>query len=197
VALPGVFDRLINAVAQRGLAFGQELVTWMASVQVHAIEKWTPVVAAQILCSRDSSRGPCHRQAIAACLVCREAVCLEHACIAANADVACSSCMHELVKKALESQSRAMPPEDPKPPPEPVIHPLEERRLRALHLQVLGLAPGAPEDLLRKSHKKLSARWHPDRYQTPHDRETALRQYKQVQVAFDWLTRFGTTAKAA
>lgn len=177
----------------------------MASVQAHALAKWTPVVAAQILCSRDSARGPCHRQALAACLICREAVCLEHAVIAPNADVACTRCMHDMVTRALGTETEddgpvaspsphAAPPPGPEPEP---VHPLEERRLRALHLRIMGLPEGAAEEALKKAHRKLSAKWHPDRYVTPRDKETALDQYKRIQVAHDWLTRFGTRSRAA
>lgn len=214
--MPGVFDRLVNAVAQRGLAFGEELITWMGSVQAHAIAKWTPVVAAELLCARDNARGPCHQQAVAACLVCREAVCLKHACIAANADVACTRCMHDLVTKAIEEREAAGPPPPASrpssshrhgadagsqaPPPRqgpPPLHPLEERRLRSIYLTTLQLAEGASEEDLRKAHRKLSGKWHPDKYETKKDKADALEQYKRIQVAFDWLKNYGTRARAA
>lgn len=190
--MAGVFDKILQHVAERGLQFGEELGRWMLTVQAHALPKWGPVVAASIACTKTGAKGKgfCTRQALAACLVCREAVCLEHAVISPTADVACTECMHKMAERAIAERDAEQAQHGP-PPGMPV-----DNRVRDSMLARLGLARGADEDDLRRAHKKLSAKWHPDRY-SGQDRAHAERQYKLVQEAFAFLTKHGTSERAA
>lgn len=188
---PTLLDKIFQHVAQRGLQFGEELGRWMLTVQAHAIPKWGPVVAASIACTKNTTRGKfCQRQALAACLVCREAVCLEHAVISPTADVACTECMHKMAERALQERDQHEAQHGP-PPGMPV-----DERVRDQMLARLGLPRGADPDELRRAHKKLSAKWHPDRY-SGRDRADAERQYKLVQEAFAFLDKHGTSERAA
>ena len=51
------------------------------------------------------------------------------------------------------------------------------------HLSVLGLAPGASREDVKKAHRDLSKVWHPDRF--AHDQALQLKAQEQLQVIND------------
>jgi curved DNA-binding protein CbpA len=44
-------------------------------------------------------------------------------------------------------------------------------------------------DAIRTAHRKLSAKWHPDRYRTDAERSKAEAKFKELQRAFDLLSK--------
>jgi len=44
-------------------------------------------------------------------------------------------------------------------------------------------------DVIRAAHRKLSAKWHPDRYRSEGERAKAEAKFKELQRAFDLLQK--------
>jgi DnaJ-class molecular chaperone len=57
------------------------------------------------------------------------------------------------------------------------------------HYATLGVTVGASQRDIRSAYRQLAARWHPDKWMTasPHEQESAQRQFADVQTAYDVL----------
>lgn len=59
------------------------------------------------------------------------------------------------------------------------------------HYAVLGLAPGASTEDIKKAHRRLVLKWHPDKVQDPEDEiavKVATQQFQLIQAAYEVLT---------
>ena len=112
-----MIEALLQALGTNAGPVAAELMQWVGSVQRNAVTKWGAVLLAAIPCAcfrRAPGGGTvvirCPKRSIAKCAFCLDPVCLEHACLAANADVACVRCMDAFGKMTAEARTRGEPP---------------------------------------------------------------------------------------
>jgi hypothetical protein len=85
------------------------------------------------------------------------------------------------------AQGRARPTQEPRPTPAPSIDEwLPTSRAEALRM--LGAAPDAGKDTLKRLVKRLRQTWHPDRAKHEDDRRMREIRLKQINVAWDILS---------
>jgi len=182
-----------------------------ARIMQHA-GKWAAVSSSGIRCALHL-RGelgdvqPCGGAAIAACVVCRQATCFEHAMISpADGNVVCFGC----IAAAQHSRRSGQPiSEEPAEPDEqcicrdpsqldprcPVHGPSarqqrhEDRtKLRAKYLRRLGLSAGASWAEIRGQYRRKVAQNHPDRFPNA-QKKRQEDKLKKLNEAFEWLKR--------
>jgi hypothetical protein len=161
-----------SAVTGQGLLW-EQLKPWLAKIAQNGALKWLPQAAAQMPCQvphYDGGQpvGSCQRVAVDQCIACRRPACLEHSFVDSNGDLICYLCVSKV----------AQPKQRPQPTP--------DRRAEALKKSwwargVLGVDESASWDDVRKAHRALSAKFHPDRDGGDEKR------YKDVQIAYDLL----------
>jgi hypothetical protein len=162
-----------------------ELGPWMRSLTTEAAPKWLGQLAQRQQCHV----GPiehgrvqrCHHNAMALCAICHLGTCLEHAFIDHTGDAICYVCASRAVSQSAQAP-RTPPPRDP---PRAVSNHKDIMWAR----KVLKVSSTATADELHTQHRMLSARHHPDRYQTEREKATAEKRFKDVQRAFDILQK--------
>jgi len=176
-----------------------ELRPWLARLAVHAAPKWLPTIGYGFPCHVPVYQGgmpvaPCPRAAIAACDVCGEPCCLDHARIDQYGDAICYLCVAEAfrVRQAQKAQGVG-PGATGQPGPRPAEGATGEMIARELAWarKTLGVKKATPWDDVRQAHRKLSAKWHPDRS------EGDEAKFKEVQRAFDLLGKERERKEAA
>lgn len=55
--------------------------------------------------------------------------------------------------------------------------------------EVLGVEPGADEETVKKAYRALAKKYHPDRYANSPMQETAAEKMKQINEAYDMITK--------
>ena len=85
------------------------------------------------------------------------------------------------------AQGSAQPRQDPRPAPAPSIDEWLPKS-RAEALRMLGAAPDAGKDTLKRLVKRLRQTWHPDRAKHEDDRRMREIRLKQINVAWDILS---------
>ena len=55
--------------------------------------------------------------------------------------------------------------------------------------EVLGVEPGADEETVKKAYRTLAKKYHPDRYANSPMQETAAEKMKQINEAYDMITK--------
>lgn len=157
----------------------QELGPWLRNLSVEAPIKWVQRLAANQPCHVVArADGRCKRPACAACIACGQATCLGHAFINGSGEAICFVC----ATATLRPNARRDPQET-----------LRQDRIRAKELawarRQLRVTAATDWDVIRAAHRKLSAKWHPDRYRSEGDRAKAEAKFKEVQRAFDLLQK--------
>lgn len=199
--LGSLFSSVAGAQDGTHVRIWNELKPWVASLLPNATTKWLPRIASGIECEVPLvSRGnftnrPCDHLAIGACDVCHRPVCLSHGRIDQAGDIICYICVadamtavpplqRERARKRGPQQKPPPRPTEEAPPPGPNKPPPSPRELlEAFH--VLGLEPGASWDAVRGAHRRLTAKYHPDRQR----KTQASSKYLKVQEAFELLKR--------
>jgi hypothetical protein len=178
-----------------------ELRPWFARLAVNAAPKWLPRLAYGFPCSVPVYRNgepvhACPGSAVASCDVCGEPCCLDHARIDQYGDAICYLCVVEAVR-AKRAGARASRAEQQGPPP-PGPAPTSEKEL-AWARKLLAVKKDADWEEIRAAHRKLSAKWHPDKFSTkgPAAYAKAEQTFKEVQRAFDVLGRQQNDKKKA
>lgn len=169
------------------------LLPWANKVGLGALARWSPIVGSNIQCDLPVKLGMPHRcagRAVAGCGCCKKAVCLDHAMVAANADVICLRCVNEMLKITQERVASAAPPpgqDDARRPNRGPVDPAQYARDRRKHLKVLGIEDDEPEvDDIKAAYRRLVAKMHPDRF--PEDeRKAATKRFLKIQQAYDFL----------
>lgn len=59
--------------------------------------------------------------------------------------------------------------------------------------EVLGVEPGADEETVKKAYRSLAKKYHPDRYANSPMQETAAEKMKQINEAYDMITKGHTS----
>lgn len=59
--------------------------------------------------------------------------------------------------------------------------------------EVLGVEPGADEETVKKAYRNLAKKYHPDRYANSPMQETAAEKMKQINEAYDMITKGNTS----
>jgi hypothetical protein len=159
-----------------------ELGPWLRTLTVEAAPKWLGRLAAELPChvaaiEHDGARK-CPRHAVALCMLCGGATCLEHAFIDIHGESICYVC----ATKALHGHVHHAPP--PKVPRD-----VQSPRDVAWACRQLKVDSDVTAAELHTAHRKLSAHWHPDRYRTEQQKANAERRFKDVQRAFDILQK--------
>jgi len=172
------------------------LLPWANRMGVNALARWSPIVASSIRCGLPHKMGSphlCANQAISGCGCCKSPVCLDHAMVAANADVICLRCVNETLKiiqeRIAKDPSRQPPKSRPMHEDEASADREEDRRR---HLATLGLdaddEPGLEE--IKLAYKSLVKKHHPDRVPES-ERKAATKRFLKIQAAYDFLVADG------
>lgn len=194
-----LFDTISQVVQTFGAApqgvsgrIWDELRPWLGRLVVNAAPKWLPRLSFGFACTVPTPQGrACPRPAVAACDVCDGPCCLDHARIDALGDAICYRCCIEAIRAR---QQREVPPPQgraqPPPPPGPSPDQIEWAR------HVLGVKSTDTWEVVRKAHRTLSAKWHPDHHQGA-GYSAAEAKFKEIQQAFDVLTKHRARKEAA
>lgn len=175
-----------------------ELRPWFGRLAINAAPKWLPRLSFGFACQVPRPDGsPCPRPAIAACDVCQEPCCLDHARIDQYGDGICYLCCIEAIRRKqaeragqpYESPPAGQAPPGAAPPPSPAAELAWARK-------TLGVKKSAEWEEVRGAHRKMSAKWHPDRHPGP-GYAAAEQKFKDVQRAFDLLTKEREKKEAA
>lgn len=162
-----------------------ELRPWLARLALNAAPKWLPRLSFGFACSVPQPNGaPCLRPSVAACDVCQQPCCLDHARIDQYGDAICYLCCIEAIRRKAAERAGQPPPG---PHQQAVRPPTPEKEL-AWARKTLGVKKGADWEEIRAAHRKQSGKWHPDRHQG-NAYAAAEQKFKDIQRAFDLLTR--------
>lgn len=186
---------------------------WVADLTKSASQHWLPHLLTGIPCEVIHRPPPfnigiqCPSPSIAACLVCRKPVCLDHSFVARGAQAICFPCAkqaaddHNPTGGAHPPPDRSAPPHPgaaphssgpaggqngpygptpPPPPPDPTL----PARLTAAR-KVLKVKRSATWDEVTASYKALVFKHHPDR--NPQDRAQASERFLQIRIAYELL----------
>jgi hypothetical protein len=203
--VPDIFETLGRVVltfqsAPQGVPgrIWDELRPWFSRLAVNAAPKWLPRLSFGFACSVPRPDGKaCPRPAIAACDVCQQPCCLDHARIDQYGDGICYLCCIEAILRK-QAERGGQPAPGPgaharghaPPPPAPRDRELQWAR------KTLGVKKAAEWEEVRSAHRKMSAKWHPDRHQGA-GYAAAEQKFKDVQRAFDLLTKEHEKKEAA
>jgi hypothetical protein len=172
-----------------------EVRPWMANLVRFAAPKWLPRLSFGFACTLPRPDGfACPRPAVAACDACGRPCCLDHSRIDQWGDAICYACCIEVLqrKKAERSAAEAAHAHNhagheqqtgnaPNQPPIPEKELTWARR-------TLGVKRDVDWEHVRAAHRRLSAKWHPDRHQGE-GYAAAEQKFKDVQRAFELLTK--------
>ena len=180
-----------------------EVRPWMANLVRFAAPKWLPRLSFGFACTLPRPDGfPCPRPAVAACDACGRPCCLDHARIDQWGDAICYACCWEAQQRKQAERAVGTPPPNghaghqhaagnaPNQPP-----PIPEKELTWAR-QTLRVKRETVWDSVRSQHRKLSAKWHPDRHQGE-GYAAAEQKFKDVQRAFELLTKERERKEAA
>lgn len=180
----------------------EEVRPWLGNLVRFAAPKWLPRLSFGFACTLPRPDGfACPRPAVAACDACHRPCCLDHARIDQWGDAICYACCWEAQqRKAAERAAGTPPPGNgahqhaagnaPNQPP-----PIPEKELTWAR-RTLGVKRDTEWDDVRAAHRKLSAKWHPDRHQGD-GYAHAEQKFKDVQRALDLLTKARERKEAA
>jgi len=159
----------------------EQLKPWLSKIAQNGALKWLPQASMHLGCQiphydRGQPVGSCERIAVDTCIGCGKPSCLEHSFVDSNGDLICYLCVARIASPKHQQQNQTPPPSKK-----------EEAEKKAWWARgVLGIDANATLDQVRKAHRTLSGRWHPDKSDGDEKR------YKDVQVAFDLLkTMYG------
>ena len=157
----------------------------LGRLMAHAA-RWQAVSATGISCIT-RFRNPigetmtCVEPAISGCVVCSQAVCLNHAMVSPRDGTAvCFSCVGQAQARA--KKARAEQPPSPKSETGPSY-----ASLRRKHLRVLGLQDPAENAEIHAAYKTLAFKHHPDRA-TASRKAASAKKLAKINVAYAWLT---------
>ncbi len=192
---------LVDAVSRGAVGLGdapagtpqrlwEETRSWVGRFVGNATTKWLPFYVTLAPCHvkhlREGVPFPCTNHAIGRCVSCKGATCLHHAFVDGHGDAICYPCAVRAVSSGFSHQ--AAPPPGGAPPPMPEA--VRAERIKAA-LKVLGLKPGAPIEQVRKKHRELAAKYHPDRARSAAAKEKAQGACAAVNAAFAELQQLG------
>jgi hypothetical protein len=190
----GILDDLAQAGAGFTRQFGglgaevvwAQLRPWFSSISTHGVLRWLPRAAVHLPCHVPEYEGgvpvgPCRHAALETCLACGEPVCLTHAFVDSHGEAICYLCAVKLRAVGSGADSAS-------PGPQADSEQERQRARRQAAEQragwargVLNVQEGISWEDVRRQHRKLSARLHPDRAGGDEAR------YKNVQMAYDVL----------
>jgi len=160
----------------------QELGPWLRTLSVEAPIKWVQRLAANqpchVIAAFNGAHERCRRAACAACMGCGGPVCLSHAFINAEGEAICYAC----ASSTLRAGQRVDPDEAKRVARQKASELIWARRQ-------LKVSASAEWETVRTAHRKLSAKWHPDRYRTEAEKSKAEAKFKELQRAFDLLQK--------
>ncbi len=169
-----------------------EVRPWVANLVRFAAPKWLPRLSFGFACSLPRPDGfACPRPAVAACDACGRPCCLDHARIDQWGDAICYACCWEVQqRKQAERAAGTSPPGQhqqaagnaPNQPP-----PIPDKELTWAR-RMLAVKKDVEWEAVRAAHRRLSAKWHPDRHQGE-GYAAAEQKFKDVQRAFELLTK--------
>lgn len=181
---------------------------YVGALLERALGSWSAVHSAGVKCDlelqgRMGERVVCQAPAIGACMVCGKTVCVGHALVSPE-QLLCLGCAY-----AAKAVLHKLPPEEPsyratRPPwdardeaPFGFVddEPNEDQKLRVKHLSTLGLSDDATGDEIKEAYRRLARANHPDRAKTDEQRARREAKLKQLNDAYQWLTR--TSRRAA
>jgi hypothetical protein len=173
----------------------EETAAWASKFATNAMSRWLPYYASGTDCAVPAMQGgvplPCTNHAIGLCDSCLKPVCLHHARVDQHGGASCYSCIVRMIH-AQRGQGHA-PPTDAHQAGQQRAVPAE---IAKRSLAVLGLKPGASWEEIRKAHRKLAARFHPDRVKTETAKRAAAEKCVQVNAALADLERIKYEAAA-
>lgn len=175
-----LFARLQQAPGQVHVRVWQELGPWLRDLASKASLKWVERLGASDPCHivtiEDGRHQSCSSAAIAYCIVCRKPTCLKHAFVDGSGEAVCFACVQESITAS------------GKPPPPPPSAPRAVEDVRWAH-RTLKVKMGSSWDDVRSAHRKLSARWHPDKVQDATGKKKAEDKFKEIGRAFEILKK--------
>lgn len=168
-----------------------ELLPWIKHLVESAAVHWLPYLSSGRSCAVPTQAGsplPCRRSAIAPCSACERPCCLQHAAVDQHGGAICYVCVGEIMR--VHRARQGAPPPGPNADRQPHVPPdAQELRIKQA-LKVLGLKRGSSWAEIKQTHRKLSAKLHPDRQRNEAAKVRAEERFKAVQSAYLDLERF-------
>jgi hypothetical protein len=151
-----------------------------------ATEKWLPFYGQGLPCWVQPLRAgvpfPCGGKAVLACDVCGNPACIHHVQVDQSGNGTCFACIAELVNMRQRAAGGAPPPHAG-----PNAHDARQEAQRQAvkdAFKELGLREGATWEEIAQAHRKLAAKYHPDRVRTPAAKKKAAEKSVRVNSAF-------------
>jgi hypothetical protein len=179
---------------------------YVGALLERALVSWSAVHSAGLLCSLElegahGERAECGDPAIGGCMVCGRTVCVGHALVSPE-HILCLGCAYA-AKQLLKRRPPPAPDADTFRATRPAWEPApsspfgfvdgeregDELRERARYLSVLGLSEDASEADVKEAYRRLARANHPDRAKDDAQRAVREDKLKELNDAYDWLTR--------
>jgi hypothetical protein len=178
--------RLQQAPGQVHVRVWQELSPWLRSLVSTASLKWVERLGASEQChvvTIDAGTGHrCHGAAIAHCVGCKKPTCLTHAFVDGSGEAVCFACVTELIAhKGVAGPAHGSNGARPPTPSNP--------KDVAWARRLFKVKASASWSDVRAAHRKLSARWHPDKVQDATGKAKAEEKFKELGRAFEILKK--------
>jgi hypothetical protein len=153
--------------------------------------KWVERLGAAEPCHVATMEGgrprACPRASIAYCVVCHKPTCLVHAFVDGSGEAVCFACVQETIAER---------PAAPKPNGKtngagqapPYVPPDWDKQVSWARKQ-LKVKMSASWDDIRTAHRKLSAKWHPDKVQGADAKAKAEAKFKELGRALEILKK--------
>lgn len=182
-----LLSRLQQAPGQVHVRVWQELSPWLRDLVSKASLKWVERLGAgdpcHVVTLDDGKPHSCSRAAIAYCLVCRKPTCLVHAFVDGSGEAVCFACVHRVINGA----GTPPPAAGDKAPPSP--RPMDWDKQVSWARKTLKVKVAATWEEVRSSHRKLSARHHPDKVQDAVGKAKAEDKFKELGRALEILKK--------
>jgi hypothetical protein len=208
--LGSLFRGVVGAEDGVHLRVWNELKPWVGSLGQSAMRKWIPRIQGGDMCEipimqRGRVVGECDHLGMAECEICHRPVCLSHALIDQDANAICFICMSDARQtvpifqrdrarqqqdgaKTRSQQERQQERDQQRQQQNPHGGKQPPNALQVLEaLTRLELKPGATWTEILAAHRRLSARFHPDRGKTAKEKAKLNTKFVEVQKARDLL----------
>ncbi len=167
---------------------------------LNVTQRWLPFYSEGHACGVTPIHGgvpmPCGGTAMLACGACGRPCCLEHAQVDQYGGGTCLVCISELMAQKHGAAGAPGAQRGRGAPPPHDVAAIDEQKLERAY-KVLGLKKDASYEEARRAHRKLAAKYHPDRAQTAVKKREHEQRPKLVNEASAEVTRQHDLGKVA
>ena len=188
-----LLSRLQQAPGQVHVRVWQELSPWLRDLVSKASLKWVERLGAgdpcHVLTLEEGKPHPCARAAIAYCIVCRKPTCLFHAFVDGSGEAVCFACVQKTINANGGGNGAPHAGSHPGDHAPPTPRPIDWDKQVSWARKTLKVKASATWEEVRSSHRKLSARHHPDKVQDAGGKAKAEDKFKELGRALEILKK--------